>query len=171
MKVLALPSLPATAATGSGIAARVTLHDTTTALLIAGLAGLLALIAVFAVSPECQKTLRLWIRHRAEHRIAGAKSFEIRRRARAATCGRRWTKDGAKEIREATVSSGSAAVDLSDVMRITRLYQRGTAEWRSQDGCVPASDASDNGSTHGSLEVLQGRAPKPEQDSVKSALG
>jgi len=163
MQLLTLPSVPATAATASGIVARITLHDTAAAGAIAGLAGLLALIAVFAVSPESQKTVRLWIRHRAEHTIARAESFEIRRNARAATCGRSWTRDGAREIREAAASSERPVVSLPDVMRITRLNHLDAAEQRSQNGGAPDSDIGENGNVRAPLEVVQDRAATPEQ--------
>jgi hypothetical protein len=153
---VALPSVPATAATSAGIAAKLVLHDTAAAWAIASLAGLLTLIAIFAASSECQKTLRVWIRHRAEHRIAGAKSFEIRRRARVATSGPRWSKAGAREVRQAAASFRGSAVDLSDVMLITRIDRLGAPRQRLQDGYSRPHPGEDNG-IRVPLEVVQER--------------
>jgi len=38
-----------------------------------------------------QRTIRKWIWHRAETRIAAADAYRIQRQIRAATCGLRWT--------------------------------------------------------------------------------
>jgi hypothetical protein len=118
--VLALPSVPATAATGAGIAVRITFHDPALAWAIAGLAGLLTLLGIFVVSAEAQETIRVWIRHRAEHRLAAAEAFEIRRRIRAATCGKRWTARSAAKIRQDAAACERPSISLEEIMRITR---------------------------------------------------
>lgn len=120
MTGLALPTVPATAATSAGIAVKMIFHETSAAWGMASLVGLLALLGVFAVSPEAQETLRLWISHRAEHRLAAAASFEIRRRIKAATCGKRWTRSSADDIRKAAATYNRTSINLPEIMRIIR---------------------------------------------------
>jgi len=155
VQLFALPSVPGTVATSAGIITRMTFHSTATAWEIAGLAGLLALIAVFAVSSESQKTLRLWIRHRAEHRIAAATSFEIRRRARTATCGRRWTKASARDIRQAAATLRASKAGLPEVMMITRLDRLEAPGRDLKDEGKSSSVRSNANETHAPLEIVQ----------------
>ena len=108
--------LPAATATSSWLAARFLTHDAALALGLAGLAGLLTVLA----SAEAQRTIRTWIRHRAETRIAAAEAYRIRRQIRAATCGPRWTTAEAARIRDAAAALNSESLGLAEIMRITR---------------------------------------------------
>ena len=63
-----------------------------------GLAGLVGLLTLLA-SEEAQRTIRTWIQHRAETRIA-AGAYRIRCQIRAATCGPRRTTADAAQIRD-----------------------------------------------------------------------
>jgi hypothetical protein len=166
IQLFALPSVPGTVATGAWLTARLTLHDTAAACVIAALAGLLALIGVFVVSPETQKTLRLWIRHRAEHRIAAATSFEIRRRAWAATRGRAWTRASANEIRQAGAKFNVSKVTLSEVMLITRMGQLEKAGITRKAENGPSSREINDDVARVPLEIVQDAL---EQGSEKSA--
>jgi hypothetical protein len=108
--------LPAAAATSSWLAGRLLCHEAALALALAGLVGLLTLLA----SAEAQHTIRTWIRHRAETRIAAAEAYRIRRQIRAATCGPRWTAADAARIRDTAVTLNPDHLGLAEIMRITR---------------------------------------------------
>jgi hypothetical protein len=137
-------------------------HHTAITWGMACLAGLLALVGVFAVSPEAQKTLRLWIRYRAEHRIAAATSYQIRRWTRAATCGRRWTKAGASDIRQAAAEFGKAqVVNLHEVMLISRIDPR-TAGQYLNDGSHSSSNDGNDIETRAPLEIVRHQANPAE---------
>lgn len=155
VQLMTLPSVPATVATGAAIATRMTFHQTAVTWGVAGLTGLLALIAVFAVSPEVQKTLRLWIRHRAEHQIAAATSYEIRRRSRAATCGRRWTKEGANDVRRAAVGFTKSEVSLREVMLISRIDRLGAAGQQPDNGGHSSPNDGKDAETRAPLEIVR----------------
>lgn len=118
---VALTSIPASVATCAGIAFRLTFHDPGLAVGMATLVGTLALISVLLGSSEAQRTVRVWIRHRAEHRLAAADAFEVRRRIRTATCGRRWTEASAAKIRQDAAACERPSISLPEIMRITRL--------------------------------------------------
>ena len=106
--------------TSSWLAVRFLGHDPAAAVLLAAMSGLLALVIALLASPEVQKTARTWIRHRAEVRIAAAEAFDIRRRSRARTCGRRWSRAGAEQIRKAAAAPDQSRASLAEIMRITR---------------------------------------------------
>jgi hypothetical protein len=108
--------LPAATATSTWLAGRFLGHDPASALKLAGLAGLLTLLA----SAEAQRTIRTWIRHRAETRIAAAEAYRIRRQTRAATCGPRWRTADAARIRETAATLNPDHPSLAEIMRITR---------------------------------------------------
>lgn len=120
MTLLTLPSVPATVAASTGVAFRLTFHEADLAIGMAALTGTFALFSVLLVSPEAQRTIRMWIRHRAEHRLAAAEAFEIRRRIRAATCGRRWSAASAVKIRQGAEACKRPNISLPKVMQITR---------------------------------------------------
>ncbi len=139
-------------------------HETAVAWGIACLVGLLTLLGVFAVSAEAQKTVRLWIRHRAEHRLAAAMSFETRRRVQAATCGRRWTKSSAGEIRKAAAAYDQIGISLPEIMRITRGETSAATALELSNGNhnrsqVPGAD----GAARGPLGVVPQRDPSEGQ--------
>ncbi len=113
--------LPAATATSSWLAVRILGHEPALALGAAGLAGLLTLLA----SAEVQRTIRTWIRHRAETRIAGAEAYRIRRQVRAATCGPRWTAADAALIRETAGAADPGQPSLAEIMSITRRQPPG----------------------------------------------
>jgi len=159
---MTLASVPATVATGAAIATRMILHQTAITEGVAGLSGLLALIAVFAVSPETQKTLRLWIRYRAEHRIAAATSYQIRRRTRAATCGRRWTKEGANDIRQAAAEFSLPQVSLHEVMLISRIDRPVAAGQQLNDCGHSSSSSGKNPDMRAPLEIVRHQTPTIE---------
>lgn len=108
--------LPAAAATSSWFTGRLLGHGALLSLGLAGLAGLLTLLA----SPEVQRTIRTWIMYRAETRIAAAEAYRIRHQTRAATCGPRWTTAEATQIRNTAATLNSHHSDLTEIMRITR---------------------------------------------------
>jgi hypothetical protein len=164
-QLIALPTVPATAATSAGIAARLVLHDAAVAWGISGVAGLLALIAVIAVSAETQRTLRTWIQHRAEHRVAAAISFAIRRQARAATCGKRRNNASAKEVRRAASKVDWSTAGLADIMVITRM-DRGRVVEPDRDRQEGSADDRDECEGRAALEMIQGSY---EQSSARSA--
>ena len=113
--------LPAATATSSWLTGRLLGHDASLSLGLAGLIGLLTLLA----SPEVQRTIRTWIRHRAESRIAAAEAYRIRHQIRAATCGPRWTAAEATQIRSTAATLDSHHSDLTEIMRITRQGPHG----------------------------------------------
>jgi hypothetical protein len=162
VQLVTLASVPATVATGAAIATRTIFHQTAITEGIAALAGLLALVAVFAVSPETQKTLRMWIRYRAEHRIAAATSYQIRHWTRAAICGRRWTKAGANDIRQAAAEFSKPQVGLHEVMLISRI-DRHTVAGQQQNDCEPSSSSGGNDTdARAPLEIVRNQAPSIE---------
>jgi hypothetical protein len=151
----ALPAVPATLASSAGIAVKMIFHETAAAWGMACLVGLLTLLAVFVVSAEAQKTVRLWIRHRAEHRLAAAKSFEIRRQIQAATCGRRWTKSSADKVRKAAEAYDQISTSLPEIMRITRGQTLAPTVRELGNGNHNGSQvAGGDGATRGRLEVV-----------------
>src|SRR5690242_11628850 len=93
-KSLALPSVPAVLPVSTQVVVRHMLHQSGWPWEVTALACVTSLLVALAISPEFQRTLRLWILHRPEHRLAAAESFAIRRRIRAATAGRRWSQTG-----------------------------------------------------------------------------
>jgi hypothetical protein len=161
VQLMTLASVPATVATGAAITTWMIFRQTAMTEGVAGLSGLLALIAVFAVSPETQKTLRLWIRYRAEHRIAAAKSYQIRRRTRAATCGRRWTKAGANDVRQAAAEFSEPQVSLHEVMLISRIDRPAAAEQLNDCGHSSSRSGKDT-DTHALLEIVRPQTPTIE---------
>lgn len=108
--------LPGLTATSSGLAGRLVFHDLDLALALAGLTGLLTLLA----SPEVQRTIRTWLRHRPETLLAAAERYRIRRLVRAATCGSRLSTATAAQVREAAAGLSPDHPDLAEIMRITR---------------------------------------------------
>jgi hypothetical protein len=120
--------LPAATATSSWLAGRLLGHDAALALGLAGLVGLITLLA----SAEAQRTIRTWIRHRAETRIAAADAYRIRRQIRAATCGLRWTTANAARIRDTAAALNPDHPSLAEIMRITRHYPPGNRPARSK---------------------------------------
>lgn len=142
------------------MAIRIIFHDSAFALGIAGLAGVLALLGVVAVSAPTQETIRLWIRHRAEHKLAAAERFAIMRRIRAGTGGRRWTKGSAAAIRSSAAAYTSPVASLPEIMRITRQTDTtGASPGRAapaSGGSLPA--ASGDGIARGKLGI----APSPD---------
>lgn len=113
--------LPAATATSSWFTGRLLGHGVPQSLGLAGLVGLLTLLA----SAEVQHTIRTWIRHRAETRIAAAEAYRIRHQIRAATCGPRWSTAEATRIRDTAATLDSHHSDLAEVMRITRQLPDG----------------------------------------------
>jgi len=77
--------------------------------------------------PAHSRTIRKWIRHRAETRIAAADAYRIRRQIRAATCGLRWTTADAARIRDTAAALNPDHSSLAEIMRITRHY----SSWQS----------------------------------------
>jgi len=116
--------LPAATATSSWFTGRLLGHDASLSLGLAGLVGLLTLLA----SAEVQRTIRTWIRHRAESRVAAAEAYRIRRQIRAATCGRRWTTVDAARIRDTATTLNPHDPSLAEVMRITRHRPSGNRQ-------------------------------------------
>lgn len=108
--------LPAMTATSGWFASRLVVHDAGLALGMAGLVGFLTLLA----STEAQCTIRTWIRHRAETRIAAAEAYRIRHQVRAATSGPRLTTTAAAQVREAAAALNPDRPSLAEIMRITR---------------------------------------------------
>lgn len=108
--------LPGLTATSSGLAGRLVFHDAGLVVVLAGLTGALTLLA----SPETQRTIRAWVRHRPETLIAAAERYRIRRQVRAATCGPRLSTAAAAQIREAAAKLSPDHADLAEIMRITR---------------------------------------------------
>ena len=162
---LPLRSVPATAAASTGTAVRLILHEPALAWGMAGLVGLLALLGVFAVSAEAQATMRLWIRHRAEHRLAAVESFEIRRRIRAATSGRRWTQASATKIRQDAAECERPTTSLTEVMRITRSNNPAAVELESgicDQRALPLSGG--DAVEWGPLEVVPPHEPTGDRD-------
>jgi len=102
------------------VAFKVVFHDSVLAFGLAALAGVLTLLAVVAVSTPAQETIRLWIRYRAEHKLAAAERFAVRHRLRAGTYGRRWTRGSAAQIRNSAAAYRSSDTNLPEIMRITR---------------------------------------------------
>ncbi|HEY3879337.1 MAG TPA: hypothetical protein VGM12_12135 [Trebonia sp.] len=80
------------------------------------LVGFLTLLA----SAEAQRTIRTWIRHRAETRIAAAEAYRIRRQVRAATAGPRMTTTAAAQVRNAAAALNPDRPNLAEIMLITR---------------------------------------------------
>jgi hypothetical protein len=151
----ALAYIPAAAATGTGIAIKIIFHDSVFAFGMAAVAGVLAVLGVLAVSAQAQETIRQWIRHRAEHKLAAAEAFEINWRIRAATCGRRWTPGSAARIRTNAANYPRPASNLAEIMRITR--QPGPAaspdpHAASNEQSLPA--ASGDGIARAPLEIV-----------------
>lgn len=162
VQIITLASVPAPVATGAAIATKMVFHQTAITWGMACLTGMLALIGVFAVSPEAQKTLRLWIRYRAEHRTAAATSYQIRRWTRAATCGRRWTKAGANDIRQAAAEFSKAqVVSLQEVMLISRIDQHAAGQYLNDGDQSSSSDGNDI-ETRAPLEVVRQQANSTE---------
>ena len=119
--LLALSSIPATSAASTATIFKVIfLRAPALAFGMAGIAGLFSMLGIVLVSSEVQETIRVWIRHRPEKQIAAAESFEIRRRTRAATCGRRWTATRAAKLRQDAAAYKRPGTSLSEIMMITR---------------------------------------------------
>jgi hypothetical protein len=134
-------------------------HDTQVALGMAGVVGTLALLGVCAVSSEAQKTLRLWIKHRAELMVARTERFKIRRLIKAAICGERWTKSGADEIRKAAAAYQRTDISLTEIMRITRGEQ--TIDASEEDNSFRhGSPAAGDDVTRGPLAIV------PQHESI-----
>ncbi len=126
---------------------------------MAGLGGLLALLAVFAVSAEAQQTIRWWIAHRPEGKVASAEAFETKRRVRTATCGKRWIAASAAEIRKAAVAYTRPS-NLPEIMRITRLYSSdGVPTDLAASGQPAPPDASGDGPSRGPLGLAAPPGP------------
>src|SRR5512146_843079 len=125
LRALLRTSVPMAATASGWLAARFLVHDAAAAMVIAGLTGMLTLVAAVLASAQMQETLRTWIRHRAEIKIAAAQASDIRRRSRARTWGPRWTRAGAAEIRQVAASADEQRVSLADIMRITRQPEKG----------------------------------------------
>jgi hypothetical protein len=121
----ALAYLPAPTVAGTGIAVKIIFHSSALAGLMAGLAGVFTVLGVFAVSAQAHETLRLWIRHHAEHKIAAAEAYETKWRIHAATCGRRWTRDGSAQIRDSAAKYPRTGSSLTEIMAITRQLSPG----------------------------------------------
>jgi hypothetical protein len=117
----ALALVPSTAVTTTGIAIKLAFHSAAFSCVMGVVGGLLALMAVIALSDEAQQTIRAWLEHRVEHRKAATEQAVSLRWIRAATCGRRWTSGGATDIRTSALSIAPSADSLLDVMRVTRL--------------------------------------------------
>jgi hypothetical protein len=154
VQIITLASAPAPVATGAAIATRMVFHQTAITWGIACLTGLLTLIGVFAVSPEAQKTLRLWIRYRAEHRIAAATSFQIRRWTRAATSGRRLTKAGDSDIRRMAAEFSKPQVSLHEVMLLSRIDQPAAGQYLNDGGHSSFSGGKDT-EARAPLEIVR----------------
>lgn len=105
-----------TAASGGWFASRLVVHDAGLGLGMAALAGLLTLLA----SPETQRTIRTWIQHRAEARLAAAEAYRIRHLVRAAVSGPRLTATAAAQVRDAAVALAPERPSLAEIMLITR---------------------------------------------------
>lgn len=123
--LLGLSSIPPTSAIGTAVAFRAVFREPLLAFGAGGLVCLFATLGIVLVSPDVQRTIRVWIRHHPEHRIAAAKSYEIRRLARAATCGRRWTAKSAAKIRQDAAAYKRSETSLSKIMSITRTNSTG----------------------------------------------
>lgn len=108
--------LPAGIITSSSLGMHVLGFGMPLAVVLAVLTGLLTLLA----SAETQRTIRTWIQHRAETEVAAALAYRIRRQARAATCGWRWTTANAARVRDATAALESPEICLAELMRVTR---------------------------------------------------
>jgi hypothetical protein len=104
----------------------------------------------------------MWIQYRAEHRIAAATSYQIRRWTRAATCGRRWTKAGAYDIRQMAAEFSKPQVSLHDVMLISRI-DRPAAAGQQLNDCGHSSSRSDKDTdARAPLEIVRNQAPSME---------
>jgi hypothetical protein len=95
-------------------------HSTVLASALGIMGGLLALLAVVALSAPAQDTIKLWISFRAEHRKAATEHAMAMRWIRAATCGRRWTSNGASAVRTSAQTITVPIDQLSEIMLITR---------------------------------------------------
>jgi hypothetical protein len=155
MGTSALAYVPAAAATGTGIAIKIIFHDSVLACEMAAVVGVLTVLGVFIVSAQAQETIRLWIRHRTEHRLAAAEAFEIKRRIRAATWGRRWTMRSAAQIRNNAATYPRPGSNLAEIMRITR--QPGPAAPPGRDAASDEQSlaaASGDGIARAPLEIV-----------------
>jgi hypothetical protein len=163
------------ATTLTGIVTKLAFHDTVLALGLACVAGVLALVAVALVSPEAQKTVRLLIRYRAEHKLASAEAFEIKQRIVAATCGKRWRRGEADQIR-LTASIYPRTVLITQIMKINRQTASSqlpastdppsngsppTPNGPEPLWVVPNDISSAAGQADGRLEVHTSYPPKP----------
>lgn len=156
---LSLSGIPATATISGWIALRLIFHDSAIAWAIAGPVGLLSLAAIVVASAEAQKTIRLWIRYRAEHRISAAEAFAVRRQISRATCGRHWTSAGASDIRNAAAAYGRPS-GRPEIMRITRLGSSAEEPY-GPDGTDPALRSAADGSGRAQLVALSPVDPNP----------
>jgi hypothetical protein len=118
--VAILSSISMTASASTWMSVKFISRDSGTSWKMMIFVGLLTAVVVFMASAEMQKTVRTWIRHRSEHRLASAKGYEIRRRSRSATTGPRWTQISAAKIRKDAVDYGQDNTSLAEIMRITR---------------------------------------------------
>jgi hypothetical protein len=135
--IVGISAVPAAVTTSSWIAAQLVFNSSVVAWTAASFAGVLSLLAFLVASAELQETIRVWICHRPENRIAAAEAFAIRRRIRKATCGGCWTATRAGRVRSAAVACEHPHADLAEVMRITRLPldASGQAEQTDLDPC------------------------------------
>jgi hypothetical protein len=117
----ALALVPSTAVTTTGIATKLAFHNTAFSCVMGVVGGVLALMAVIALSDQAQSTIRAWLEHRVEHRKAATERAVCLRWIGAVTCGRRWTSRGATSVRDGALSITPPADSLLDVMRVTRL--------------------------------------------------
>lgn len=158
---LSLAGVPATTTISGWIAIRLIFHDSAIAWAIASLAGLFSFAAVVIASTEVQRTIRLWIYFRAEHRLSAAEAFVVRRQISRATCGRRWTSAGAADIRQAAAVYGRSS-GLPEIMRLTRLGS-GAEELCDPQGIDAAVRTATDGSGRAQLVAVSPTDPSPTE--------
>jgi uncharacterized membrane protein YcjF (UPF0283 family) len=137
------------------------LHSVAAGWGVAGLTALLALAGVFAVAPESQQTLRLWIRYRAQHRMAAAISFSIRRQVRSVTCRSHGTKVGASDVTRAVAKVSWSTTELANLINITRIDEIDQAAAEDSSVSVAASKILVD-EVRPPLEIVQDRYPSED---------
>jgi hypothetical protein len=158
---LSLAGVPATTTISGWIAIRLIFHDSAIAWAIASLAGLFSFAAAVIASTEVQRTIRLWIYFRAEHRLSAAEAFLVRRQMSRATCGRRWTSAGAADIRQAAAAYGRSS-GLPEIMRLTRLGS-GAEELCDPQGIDAVVRTATEGSGRAQLVAVSPADPSPTE--------
>lgn len=121
---LVLAGIPGAAVTSTGIAVELVSHNPILTVVMAGLAGVLAVFGVFLTSTEAQETRRVRTRHRPERIVASAAAFGLRKFVKAETRGSRHpggrlgTSDDGDRITKSKLPD--VIGNLPEIMRITR---------------------------------------------------